>query len=199
MDHSKSEIVKVTYTKIFQDFQEFMFSNNVLIAAAGFSIGAATKDLILKLLDGILPVLLALVQNNSFARHIYYLASKYISKTWLNTILVGIGSLTWTAFEYLTLIFLTFFVLEYIVNRQIIGLKSTVKQDAKMDFIKSKDAAKHDTIIPISGKDINKIYNKEIIDKQELKEVHSVETQKQTDKLHKATSTLDTFFQPLVV
>lgn len=40
--------LELIYSKIYQDFQHFIFSNNILITASGFVIGIATNDYIKK-------------------------------------------------------------------------------------------------------------------------------------------------------
>ncbi len=127
--------------KVYRDFQEFIFSNNVLVAAAGFSIGAATKDMIMKILDSLLP-LFAYAVHNPATRALYARVAHHMSRSWLNRIVVAATAASWMAFEYLMLVFLTFFVLEYVVNRHVIGLKSTVKSKDKDDFIKAKEVDK---------------------------------------------------------
>lgn len=123
---------------VYTDFQEFIFSNNVLVAAAGFSIGAATKDMIMKILEALLP-LFAYIVHNPATHAVYARIAHHISRSWLNRIVVAVTAASWMAFEYLMLVFLTFFVLEYVINRHVIGLRSTVKDKDQSDFIKAKD------------------------------------------------------------
>ena len=90
--------------------------------------------------------------------------TEYVSKTFLNESLGVIGQLSWDVVVWLSTIVLTFVLLEYVLNRKLIGLKSTIKSDEEIDYIKSKAEAKV-SIIP-NQEQIDKI---KVLDERETK------------------------------
>ncbi len=162
--HTISKDVTGTYTRILSDFQEFMYSNNVLVAATGWCVGMATKEVIEKVLNHlVLPIIHFLLKFNIW--HILYLkALDHYSKTSMAIIITTFGNLIWDIFVWVVVIFLTFLILEYILNRRIIGLKSSVKDDSKTDFVKSKAEAQQ-SIIPVDREEFHKIMKKDEIEK----------------------------------
>lgn len=144
-------IVKPTtgfFKNIFYDFQEFMFANNVLVIATGWGIGTATKEIIDRLLTDVLIPLLSALGKFSLTRHAYNFALKHASQTRMEPVLIALGNIAWDFTKWLTVIALTFILLEYILNRRIIGLSTTVRQEAKAEFAKAKVAAAREKIIP---------------------------------------------------
>jgi large-conductance mechanosensitive channel len=140
-----SSLLKQLNANAYNDFQQFVFSNNLLASAAGFSIGMATKEFLANILNElVLPIIMYV-----------FAILWYILKTYTNVLPEGIGknpiflgfyhslsSIVWTTTSWFLTIVLTFVVLEYIINRQIFGLVSTVEGDKKKDFIISKIEAK---------------------------------------------------------
>jgi large-conductance mechanosensitive channel len=128
--------------KFFTDFQKFIFSNNILATATGFSIGVATKEVIEKILNAIIiPSLLWIFDffNVTFLKN--------------NKLLTVPFEIIWFIIVWITTIIFTFLLLEYFLNRTVFGLKSTIKIDEKKEFIKSKAEAKINSIIPIKQED----------------------------------------------
>lgn len=126
----------------FHDFQQFVFSNNVIEAAAGLCIGMYTKEMLVTFLEKLVyPVLLWLAKLTMLHGAWFSLAAKSKSN-----VMGAIATLSWTAFEYALFVVLTFFILEYIINRRIIGLKTLVAKNARADFEESKcrHNVKHD-------------------------------------------------------
>lgn len=137
------------------EFQEFIFSNNVIYAAASWAVGLATKEFIQQLIEkSLIPVLLAL-------------GAKFVSnkrKSWIKqnlSVLSYIGNLLWIFIVWMLTIFLTFVILEYLFNRQIVGLKSTVKETDKVSFAKAKLSVENKEFAE-KDKQLNDIIEEEI-------------------------------------
>jgi large-conductance mechanosensitive channel len=137
------------------EFQEFIFSNNVIYAAASWAVGLATKEFIQQLIEkSLIPILLAL-------------GAKIMSnkrKSWIKqnlSVLSYIGNLLWIFIVWMLTIFLTFVILEYLFNRQIVGLKSTVKETDKVSFAKAKLSVENKEFAE-KDKELNDIIEEEI-------------------------------------
>jgi hypothetical protein len=61
---------------------------------------------------------------------------------------------------------MTFIMLEYILNRGVLKLKTRVKDDAKKDFVKAKAEASKDRILP-TKKEVAKLELKDAIEKEQ--------------------------------
>lgn len=151
-------VVSLLFTKWYMDFQEFIFRNNVVVAATGWSIGLATKEVIEKLLnDMLLPVLAALGHVTYIKRHIAWL-EKQTGSFPLKDVGVRVAKMLWSLFLWLMIIVLTFVLLEIIFNRQIIGLRSSVQEKDKPDFVKARvENAKNDRLVPVTSEDVQDI------------------------------------------
>ena len=165
------------------DFQEFVYANKLIVLAASYSIGLVTNQLITKVLDQIVLPFLMFMIRFSYLKRFYEVLTEYISKTVLNGVLQLVGGLSWDIFVWLTTIALTFILLEYVLNRRIIGLKSNVTDDTKIDFLKSKAEAKgsfipdQEQLLKMRVREekdahiIDKVKDKDIIDDKEKKKV----------------------------
>jgi hypothetical protein len=98
-----------------------------MVAAAGFSIGVATKEVI----EATLNILI-------FPFYKFILKFLRIHNLSNNSFLLVSGELMWTIIKWGTTIILTFILLEYLMNRRIFGLKSTIKSSDEHDFHVSK-------------------------------------------------------------
>lgn len=171
------EFFKGTFQKFVYDFQEFMYSNNVLVSAAGFAIGISTKETIQKLVeDTVIPLIHFLLQF-SFIKKGYNKILDYITEIHLKSFVEGLGSIFWTLFVWGVVIIMTFIVLEYVLNRKIIGLKSSVRQEEKRNFAASKAEAKKENIIP-TEEDIKVIQKKQIVDEVAGEKISQAEDKK---------------------
>lgn len=116
------------------DFQKFTFSNSLIQQAAGFAIGASTKDMIVTILEKVMYPALVWLAVNTRLQALYAAVVATADPQWMATL----ATLTWTLFEYALFVLLTFVLLEYIINRNIIGLKTVVPATQKTDFVASK-------------------------------------------------------------
>ena len=124
--------------KLKNDFQVFVYSNNIVIAAASWSVGMATKEFITALLSEIVfPIFVAAGRFPVFIMIKKYLEKK-IKKKILQTFLSKVGAFSWMSFIWLMTILLTFVILEFFLNRKIVGIKSEVKEQDKNTFEKAK-------------------------------------------------------------
>jgi len=138
------ELIDLFLTKFYKDFQEYTYKNKVLVAASGFAIGIATTDLLKSIITDIInPNIIKLVSSLSL---ISPLAIKY---PFIFNIVKGFSNFIWLFIIWLITIFVSFFVIEYILNRKVIGLTSNVQDDEKKQFIKEKIISKeYNNILP---------------------------------------------------
>jgi len=130
--------VKGASSSFSHDFREFMYANKVVAAAAGFSIGSATKTMIEEIMSNVfLPMLLWLRA---------FLARRFPSSMldFLNVPL----SVVWSLVMYVTIVIMSFVILEYILNKEILGMRSRVSVKDSIDFATSKALAKIRGVFP---------------------------------------------------
>ena len=135
--------------KFNSDFQQFVFSNDILVVASAYSIGLATHELILHIFTLLLPIKLFIISKISMFDTLYL---GFVKFPFLYGLITGVFSLLFHFFKWLITIALTFFLVEYLLNNKIAGLKSTVKEEQEKDFIVSKISAKKDNDTPIQKK-----------------------------------------------
>lgn len=180
------DYIVLLYTKFYSDFQHFIFTNNILITASGFTIGMATNKLITDNIKIISPIFTIFYNKlTEFDKN-----SKHLS------ILYGIILFILNIFIWIITIIFSFILLEYILYNKIFGLKSTLKDANKKDFIISKTSAKQNEILP-STNELKKLELKQktdeivankIIKNEELKDIKTsvniIETSNNTKELY---------------
>lgn len=167
--------VQETYKKFFADFQEFMYSNNVLVAATGLCVGMATKEMIESVLnEAVLPIVHT-IGRVSIIHNAYLSALKHVNHKMLSSILSILGSVSWSIFVWVLVVLLTFVMLEYVLNRKFIGLKSTIKDGDKINYIKAKQEAK-ESIIPTQAA-VQQLEKEEKVEKVAVKQLKRIEEQ----------------------
>lgn len=144
---SKSASVGTMTKLVYHDFQQFMFSNNVLIVATGWGIGTATKDMIERLVKDMVVPFMKWISQIGFIKTGYGRLQAYVATTKWEGFLNGLSNIAWDFMIWLFIIFMTFVLLEYFLNRWIIGMRTTVPEKEQERFVKSKAAAK-ENIIP---------------------------------------------------
>ena len=147
MDFSKN-----VYEKTYMDLQTFVFSNGVIIAAAGFTIGVATKEAITKMLDIVIMPVFVWLRSFTTIQSIIGLPA-----------IVVFLELFWTIVIWLVTIFWCFVLLEYFLNKTVFGLATTMADDKKKDFVLSKVEAKTSSLLSASNIDVKK--NKDDVEK----------------------------------
>jgi large-conductance mechanosensitive channel len=156
---------ELTMRSMYNDFQHFMFSNKIGVGATSFAIGVATKDVVEQLMTLIiLPVLktpfLHIQQLLLQSPFIFNLSEKQ----WINAVSTNLGYASWAVFMWLTVIFSVFFLLEYFLNRTVIGITSQVSTVDEKDFAKAKLGAK-ETVVPLAHEAVEKTKSKLIEEK----------------------------------
>lgn len=135
-----SSFINAYVTKLFNDIQNWAYANNVVINAGGFTIGYSTYYFITGIITLITPIFILLGNNISKLANIIgltrtgylYILVKFIVEViikvvvWLSTILV------------------TFILLEYFLNNNILKLKTNIKEKEKKDFIIAKAKVEND-------------------------------------------------------
>ena len=144
--------------KFYKDFQEYTFKNKVLVASSGFTIGIATSDFIKNIIDDIFKPLGLLISN--YVINIMSLQVKEYPVIFY--ILSKIFKFVLLAISWIFTIFIAFFVIEYILNRKIIGLSSVITNKEKGDFMQQKiESQNKNNIIP-NNTDIIELHNEKI-------------------------------------
>jgi len=154
------ELIELFLTKFYKDFQEYTFKNKVLVAASGFAIGIATTDLLKSIVNDIVsPNIIKLFSSLTL---ISPLAIKYPI---IFNFIKNISNIIWLFIIWIITIFCSFFVIEYILNRKVIGLSSNVQDDEKKQFIKEKIISKDNNNILPNEKDKINIENDKMLEK----------------------------------
>lgn len=134
-----------TFRKFYRDFQEWAYSNEILVAATGFCIGVATKEVIEKMLNDIITPMFAFLIKLTYIQ--LALDSESFSSSNIGYVVTIFGKLLWDILQWMIIIVMAFILLEYFLNRKIIGMKSVVKTQDTTDFVKAKAQAK-ESIVP---------------------------------------------------
>jgi large-conductance mechanosensitive channel len=154
------ELIELFLTKFYKDFQEYTYKNKVLVAASGFAIGIATTDLLKSIIDDVVsPNIIKLFSSLTL---ISPLAIKYPI---IFNFIKNVSSIIWLFIIWIITIFCSFFVIEYILNRKVIGLSSNVQDDEKKQFIKEKIISKDNNNILPNEKDKINIENDKMLEK----------------------------------
>tara|TARA_B110000259_G_scaffold43593_1_gene50305 strand:+ start:1566 stop:2138 length:573 start_codon:yes stop_codon:yes gene_type:complete len=127
-------------TKLFNDIQNWAYANSVVINAGGFTIGYSTYYFITGIITLMTPIFILFANYISKLANIIgltrtgylYILIKFISEIIIKIIL------------WLSTILITFILLEYFLNNNILKLKTNIKQGEKKDFIISKAKVEND-------------------------------------------------------
>tara|TARA_Y100000389_G_scaffold24050_1_gene20722 strand:+ start:2788 stop:3390 length:603 start_codon:yes stop_codon:yes gene_type:complete len=142
-------IINALFTKLYNDMQSWAYTNSVVVNAGGFTIGYSTYYFITSLLALLTPIILILTKKFEKVGKIIGLEKKgivYEIIKFISNIIILTG--TW-----LFTLLITFLLLEYVLNIQLLGLKSNIKDNEKKDFIVSKtEASLYEPIVENSKK-----------------------------------------------
>jgi len=146
----------IFFSKFYKDFQEYTFKNQVLIAASGFAVGISTTDFIKSITHDILKPI-----SISLSLYLFKVSHLPIKKyPMIYNISILFYNFISLCLIWLSTIFISFFVIEYILNRKIIGLSSIITDKEKVDFNKQKkESLTKNNIIPNA------------VDRQELNDI----------------------------
>jgi hypothetical protein len=133
------------FKKFYKDFQEYTFKNQVLVAASGFAIGITTTDFIKNIIEDIYKPFIIFASSHI----IKLLPISTKEYPILFTFIFKFFDFFSILFIWLSTIFISFFVIEYILNRKIIGLSSVILEKEKDEYIKQKmESQSKNNIIP---------------------------------------------------
>ncbi len=133
------------FKKFYKDFQEYTFKNQVLVAASGFAIGITTTDFIKNIIEDIYKPFIIFASSHI----IKLLPISTKEYPILFTFIFKFFDFFSILFIWLSTIFISFFVIEYILNRKIIGLSSVMLEKEKDEYIKQKmESQSKNNIIP---------------------------------------------------
>ena len=128
------KFINAYISKLFNDIQNWAYANSVVINAGGFTIGYSTYHFITGIITLITPIFILISNNISKLANIFGLTKTgylYILIKFLSDIIIKI--IIW-----LSTILVTFILLEYFLNNNILKLKTNIKEKEKKDFIISK-------------------------------------------------------------
>lgn len=147
--------MNLTAAKFYEDMQMFFFSKDVVAFAATVTIGFATRDVILAIIDDLFVPL---------AKHIFHVTGvtrigKLVVKSAqqspvLKHVMFALMKVGHAVIVWLIMMLLAFLILEYVMSRKVLGLKTRVKESDKTDFIKSKVEARVEPVIPLDAHDV---------------------------------------------
>ena len=145
-------MIDIKTSSLRSEFQEFMFSNSIIVSAAGWAVGVATKEFIQSFLEkSLIPLFLGI--GNLF---IIAGAKKWVQQN--SVVLTYFWDIIWVFLLWMLTIIFTFIILEYIFNRHIVGMRSQIKDGDKAEFDKSiiiKEDFNNDTKINNNKIDTN--------------------------------------------
>jgi large-conductance mechanosensitive channel len=126
-----------------QDLQEFAFANGVIVIATGWGIGTATRDMIHRLLNDVFVPLYIfisrlLMKAPVIQRIVARLSRHLATSTWLTSVATSMGNISWDFLSWISVVMLTFILLEYVLYRGIIGIRTVVKSEDKAAFEECK-------------------------------------------------------------
>ncbi len=124
---------------VYNDIQEFFYSNNLLLTACGYTVGFTTYHYISSTLQLFVPIT-AYFGNYIINKDLSFIG---IHKTnIIYKILIKIVEILSNTFIWLFTLFLTFVLLEYVLYNKILGLKTTIKDSDKTNYVVAKTIAK---------------------------------------------------------
>lgn len=130
--------------KFYKDFQQYTFKNKVLASASGFAFGFATNEFLANVLNQVL-----LPAVNSLVDVIVSISPIPTKYPMLWSGIQSLSKIFWLLFVWIATIIISFFLIEYILNRKIIGMTSNVIGDEKKEYIETKvEAEKKNNILP---------------------------------------------------
>lgn len=117
----------------YRDFQKFMYTNNVVVAASGFSIGAITKEFITGVLEQIVLPLVGALGELPGMRRVRTKILDLKHRKALRGVLTALGNVLWLMFLWIATIVLTFVILEYFLNMTLLRVRTHMsKADERM-------------------------------------------------------------------
>lgn len=194
MSETNDNKVVGTFRKLYRDFQQWAYSNEILVAATGFCIGVATKEVIEKILNDIIKPFLVFLVRLTYIQ--FALDTEAFSSSNVGYIIQTIGKSIWDILQWVIIIIMAFILLEYFLNRTIIGMKSVVKTEDTKDFVKAKAQAK-ESIVP-SKTEIKEMEKTEKIEERAGEKMTKLDEKKiesvAKTPIKPTTETLETFF-----
>lgn len=134
-------------SNFYMDFQQFAFSNSLIVNASGFAIGVATKEVIhslFKLLGT--PFVNWIIMQLKITTRVPKLVKR----------------VTWQISAFLITIVCTFILLEYFLNRGVLKMKTVVDSQKYDSYIRSKAEAEEGVaIIPVTQEDLERVQQKQ--------------------------------------
>lgn len=136
-------------SNFYLELQKYTFTNKLLVTASGFAIGGATKEAIERLMTLVgLPFLT-------------WIASKMTLGRFMSSMT---GQVIWTMVVFLFTVVFSIVILEYFINRTLLGMKTVVDSSEFDKYIDSKAEAKAEAIIPLSAREVHQVKQKKEVE-----------------------------------
>lgn len=142
-------------SKFYTDFRQFVFANNIVAAAAGFSIGTAIKQLIQDIMEKIVLPLLIMIGNwirDHTIRHIMRSGEDEHSRLRFFFQIIAylrvMFDIAWSVIVFVAIVLLTFVLLEYVINKRILGLRTRVRTEDRNAYAAARVKARIESIVP---------------------------------------------------
>ncbi len=127
----------------FQDFQEYMFASMALRSATGICVGMVTKECIEKIFHVTLKPMLSWMYGAGSSSLFSVLGRGHFMEQVATTLGTVVGALI----DWWVFVIVVFVILEYFLNRTVIGLSTSVPDKKKTDLANSRQKAMDTSLI----------------------------------------------------
>lgn len=119
----------------FYPIQKFFFVHEVLNYATATTIGGITKDTILAILENLFLPVIGFIGKTGIATTI---GNQIKEKSQIvSVILTNFGNIIWWCFIWIATSILAYWILEHILHRWFLNMKTTIPNDQLSGFVKS--------------------------------------------------------------
>jgi large-conductance mechanosensitive channel len=129
--------------RLYEEFQEFVYKNNLIATSAGFSIGIITAEFVKSFVNSVLLPVFSVVFYSIFPE-----SFMPIPKMTYELLLGHGGHFLLNMVYWITILFSAYFLLEFIFARQIVGTKSTLVGERRMEFEEVKEKTRKQAVTP---------------------------------------------------
>ncbi len=140
--------------KLYDDLQVFFFNKDIVSFAASVTVGFATRDVITSLMNDVFwPVARWATQASGLASALAMSPAQAAANPMMAVALKRGARVMHAIVTWAVMLVMAFVILEYVVSRQVIGLKTRVKRSEADDFVKAKVEAQLDPVLPLDRHD----------------------------------------------
>jgi large-conductance mechanosensitive channel len=129
--------------RLYEEFQEFVYKNNLIATSAGFSIGIITAEFVKSFVNSVLLPIFSIVFYSIFPNSIMP-----VPKMTYDLLIGHSGHFVLNMVYWIAILFSAFFLLEFIFARQIVGTKSTLVGERRMEFEEVREKTRRQSVTP---------------------------------------------------